>query len=296
MAAAKEMQDRIYKKLDEIPTLPAIVYELSRVINDPMASTGEVERIMANDVSMTTKVLKLANSAYYAIPGGVTSLARAIAYIGFDAVNQLVLSASIINALDVEGPTEFSLTKFWKHSIGVGIAAESIAKYINHPTPADMFTCGLVHDMGKIAIIAAEPQLLVDLSNHAITNKMSIHEAEEDMGYPRHGEIGLAMAERWLLPRQIQAVIRYHHEYDARKRGGITDDLNRVVDIVCLANLLIHALKFGNSGHRKVLGAPKALMERMQIDPQSDFKALLIRIKSDLERAADFIKLIGSDQ
>ncbi|MCB0343062.1 MAG: HDOD domain-containing protein [Pseudobdellovibrionaceae bacterium] len=295
MSAAKELHNRILKKLEEIPTLPAIVYELSRVINDPMASTKEVERIMANDVSMTAKVLKLANSAYYAIPGGVSNLSRAIAYIGFDAVNQLVLSASIINALDVEEPNEFDLNQFWKHSIGVGIAAETIAKYTGHPTPADLFTCGLVHDMGKVAIIAGEPQLIADISNHAVQNKVSFHDAEEAMDAPRHVELGLAMAERWLLPRQFQAVVRFHHENDPRKRGGITDDLNRAVDIVFLANLLIHALKFGNSGHSTVLGAPKTLMERMQIDPQKDFKALLIKIKGDLERAADFIKLIGSD-
>ena len=57
----------IAAKLDELPTLPSVIYELNRVINDPMSSTSDVERLMANDQSLTTKVLKLANSAYYAI-------------------------------------------------------------------------------------------------------------------------------------------------------------------------------------------------------------------------------------
>ena len=95
MAAPVLNQESLTSRLDELPTLPNIVYELSRVINDPMSSTKEVEALMANDPSLTAKVLKLVNSAYYAIPGGVTSLGRAIAHIGFDTVNQLVLCASM---------------------------------------------------------------------------------------------------------------------------------------------------------------------------------------------------------
>ncbi|RYZ75410.1 MAG: HDOD domain-containing protein, partial [Proteobacteria bacterium] len=138
----------IVDRLDELPTLPTIVYELSRVINDPMSSTGDVQKIMANDQSLTTKVLKLANSAYYAIPGGVSSLQRAIGYIGYDTIHQLVLSASIISALDAKSSADFDLTQFWKHAIGVAMAAETTARFVHYKTPSDLFTCGLVHDMG----------------------------------------------------------------------------------------------------------------------------------------------------
>ncbi len=109
-AAPKLSQDYLISKLDELPTLPTIVYELSQVIGDPMSSTSDVEDIMKNDQSLTTKVLRLVNSAYYAIPGGVSNLGRAIAYIGFDTVHQLVLSASIINALDVKDSNGFDLS------------------------------------------------------------------------------------------------------------------------------------------------------------------------------------------
>ena len=112
-AAVKLSEHDVTAKLDELPTLPSIVYELSKVINDPMSSTGDVEKLMSNDQSLTTKVLKLVNSAYYAIPGGVSSLSRAIAYIGFDTVNQLVLSASILSALETKEPTDFKLAEFY---------------------------------------------------------------------------------------------------------------------------------------------------------------------------------------
>src|ERR1700731_5475330 len=116
MVAREITPEAIVARLDELPTLPSIVYELSQVINDPMSSTGDVEKIMANDLSLTSKVLSLVNSAYYAIPGGVSSLSRAIGYIGFDTVSQLVLCASILKALEIKGPQRFDLNLFWKHS------------------------------------------------------------------------------------------------------------------------------------------------------------------------------------
>src|SRR4051794_25653694 len=113
MSAAQQLtRDAIVNHLDELPSLPTIVYELSRVINDPMSSTSDVEKLMANDQSLTAKVLSLVNSAYYAIPGGVNSLSRAIAYIGFDTINQLVLCASILKALETKGPQQFDINAF----------------------------------------------------------------------------------------------------------------------------------------------------------------------------------------
>lgn len=293
MSAVAITTDEISRKLDELPTLPSIVYELNEVINDPMSSTKDVEKIMANDVSMTTKVLKLANSAYYAIPGGVSSLSRAIAYIGFDTIQQLVLSASILQALETKGPTEFDMNEFWKHSIGVGIAGETIAKHLNHPLPADIFTCGLVHDMGKIALFVCDEDAMMTISKYAIENKMSFAEAEIALEAPKHTFVGKMLAEKWELPNQLKSSIALHHEKEPSKRGPISAELNQTIDIIYLANLLIHALKFGNSGHQKVLGAPKDVMGRLMINMDKDFKLLIKSIKDNLDKASDFIKIIG---
>lgn len=293
MSAAKKLtHEYIVDRLDELPTLPSIVYELTQVINDPMSSTTDIEKIMANDQSLTTKVLKLVNSAYYAIPGGVTSLSRAIAYIGYDAIQQLVLGSTIIEALEVNGPSEFDMNEFWKHSVGVGITAETIAKLINHPMPSDMFTCGLVHDMGKVALYSIAPEALMEISKYANEKKLSYFEAENTLGIPSHTLIGKLLAEKWALPTQIQAVIKNHHQQDPNLRGGLSADLNNSVDIIFLSNLLTHALKFGNSGHLKILGAPKDIMERLTINQQTDFKKLISNIKVNLDKASDFIRVI----
>ncbi len=295
MEARQLSQEAIAARLDELPTLPAIVYELSKVINDPMSSTSDVEKLMTNDQSMTAKVLRMVNSAYYAIPGGVNSVSRAIAYIGFDTVNQLVLSASILKALETKGPQRYDMNEFWKHSIGVGIAAETIAKHVNHPTPADLFTCGLIHDMGKVALYTLEQEVMLSIVKLAEEKQISYSDAEIEMGIPQHTVIGQLLANKWRLPNTITASIAFHHTKDITQRTGLKQDMHRNIDIVFLANLLTHALKFGKSGHSKVHGAPKDVLERLGINPEKDLKVVLTDIRTSLDKAQDFLRVLGGN-
>lgn len=292
-AAEKISYDRIIAKLDELPTLPTVVHELSRIISDPMSSTGDIEKVMEKDQSLTAKVLKLANSAYYAIPGGVKTLARAVAYLGYDTVNQLVLAASIFDSLKVKGPPPaFDINKFWQHSIGVGMASEVIAKQIKYKNPSDMFTCGLIHDIGKVALLVVEMETLMAISQAASEKNLSFDEAEDQLGFPKHTVIGQMLAIKWNLPVQIQSCVRYHHQRETNMRGGISVEMTQQVDIVMLANLMIHALKFGNSGYNKVVGAPKVLFERLNIGV-ADLPKVTKDIQAALQSADNFLKLIS---
>lgn len=294
-AAEKYTVEGILERVRELPTLPSIVYELSNVINDPMSSTKEVEQIMEKDQSVTAKVLKLVNSAYYSIPGGVSSLSRAIAFLGFDTVNQLVLSSSVIETLNVKSEV-FKVSDFWVHSMGVGIAAECIAKKVKYPMPSDAFTGGLIHDMGKVVLLTLEPDLFISVVELANKEDLSFIEAEQKLGMSSHVQVGAVLAEQWRLPMFLRSAIKHHHTLELERRvGSLTPDLHRLIDIVCLANLLVHALKFGNGGHQKVLNVKKDLMLRLSLDPQQDLKPLVQSIKQNLDKASDFIRILGGE-
>jgi putative nucleotidyltransferase with HDIG domain len=292
-AAARLSAQDIASRLDELPTLPTIVYELSRVINDPMSSTSEIEKIMSSDPSMTTKVLKLANSAYYAIPGGVASLQRAIAYIGYDAIHQLVLSSSVIKALEVKPGSAFDAVSFWKHSIGVAMAAELIAKRVGTKNPGDFFTMGLIHDMGKIALHLVEPDLFDSAMKLAKENSLNLFEAELKFDLLRHGTVGQLLAQKWKLPISMQAAVAHHHHRDVETRGPLSAELNRAVDIVFLANILIHALQFGQPGPGRPVGIPREALDRLAL-PAEAVKELIEKLRQQLATADAFLKVIGS--
>jgi len=283
----------LLNKVSELPTLPTIIYELSRLINNPMSSTKSIEQVMVKDQSLTTKVLKLANSAYYAIPGGVTTVARAIGFLGFDTVNQIVLSTSIIKAFKGPAGVKFDINQLWQHAIGVAMASETIGKFIRYQKSPDLFTCGLVHDMGKVILCQVDPELLGVIIQTAAENKSTFLEAERKLKTTTHMQLGAILAKRWQLPMAIQSCIAFHHEESPERRSGLSAELGKSVDIVYLANILIHELHFGNSGHDKVVAAPNEILERLGIKADQ-MPELMKKIEEHLEQAESFLNIIQS--
>lgn len=294
-ATSKTNVDLILSRLEEIPSLPPVVYELSRIINDPLSSATEVERVMNNDPAITAKVLKLANSAYYSVPGGVANLSKAIAFLGYDTLQQLVLSTSIMQALKVSRPISFDMNQFWRHSIGSAMTAETLAKRVGIKIPADLFTCGLVHDMGKLVWYMIDQDTFMNTVEIAEKDDLSFFEAEQKSEILPHTHMGYLLAKKWLLPASIQMSILYHHERNQEERKNVSPDLNQYVDVVFASNLFVQALKFGNSGHKKLGGLPKQVFERLGLEP-NDLKELTVRVKKALDNAETFLAVILGEQ
>lgn len=293
MGAKKITYNDLQERLNDLPTLPTVVQELNRIIADPMSSIRDVEEVMLQDQSLTTKVLTLANSAYYAIPGGVSNLSRAIGFLGFDTVHQLVIAASVFSTLKIKGEVKFDLIQFWKHSIGVAIVSESLAEHIGHKQPSDLFTCGLVHDMGKIAIAMLNNELLDEIAEHATTNKISFIAAERQLESMTHTRIGKILGEKWKLPLPVQNCVLYHHEPNTQLRSGLSAEMNQYVDLVFLANCLVHAIRFGNSGYKTAPLMPKEVLSRLNIKTD-EIAALVKAFKEPLAAAEGFLKILES--
>tara|TARA_B100001248_G_scaffold261706_1_gene253768 strand:+ start:7894 stop:8790 length:897 start_codon:yes stop_codon:yes gene_type:complete len=298
MSTAEKLPEKVdyeylTSKLEELPTLPSIVSEISQVINDPMSTPKDIEDLMLNDQSLTTKVLKLINSAYYSIPGGIDDLGRAIGYLGYDAIYQLVLATSVFQSLKVDGEPSFDINEFWKHSIGVAIASEAIAKHVQYKNPQELFTAGLIHDIGKIAILKVEPNVLSEVCAYAAEKKITMIEAEEDLNTYKHNIVGFILTEKWKISGIFAPTIKYHHTVDTAARVGVSPEVNLAVDIVMFANIFMHNLDFGNSGYDKKLSIPPELFKRLNIQ-SDDIKDLAKTLKTSLHAAEHFLKVIGS--
>ena len=183
----KPQVEELLHKLESLPTLPSIMYEMNRIINDPSSSAGDVTKVMEKDQSLTLKVLKVINSAYYAIPGGITSLHRAIAYLGYDTINQLVLAASVFKVMNRVSSSAFSLQEFWKHSVGVAMTAETLAKWCNHlKSLRVLHRRTLALDSGKLALYHVAPDVLDAIVAEAKDKNLSMIDAELNLGVTNH--------------------------------------------------------------------------------------------------------------
>lgn len=266
------------QKMESIPSLPSVVMELVKLIDNPLTSSGQIEALLAKDQGLTLKVLKLANSAYYAVPGGASTLKRAVVYLGMNTIKQLVMTASVMSTFKkIDSPT-FPLVEFWKHSFAVGLASDIIAKRLKVAGGDEAFICGLTHDLGKLVLLLIDKDLFLKVVSNAKSNKMTIVESELSLGVPSHALLGALLAKKWKLPEGLQYVLQHHHTEDAKSREGLSPGQNQLVDVVLVANQIVHSMSYGNSGYDVI---PKISLEAIN------------RLSLEMETKADwYLKVV----
>lgn len=278
----------ILEKLNDIPTLPIVATKVTELINDPNSSSGDIADVLKKDQVLTAKVLKLINSPYYGIPGEVTDIKRALAYLGFNTLAQLVLSVSVISLFTDKKNSRFSMQDFWKHALGTAVVSETIAKKVSYPKPEECFTCGLLHDIGKIVLLQIAPsefQKIVELTEK---EKISFSEAERRLEVPNHGYLGEYIADKWRLPMVIRMSIRYHHT-DVANMETMLASIKPAVQIVSLANQLVVQGNIGYSGDASgglitpEMLAPLALSE-------GELAGIMDRAAKDIDNASGFLR------
>src|SRR5262245_48659826 len=104
------------RALDSLPTLPVVALRLGEVVHSKNASVQHVVEVLRSDPATSAKLLRLVNSPYFGIPGGVTDVARAIPFIGFNTLYQLVLSITVLDTLRVGG-SALDARALWTHSL-----------------------------------------------------------------------------------------------------------------------------------------------------------------------------------
>src|ERR1041384_308016 len=164
MSDLKEKRvELILQQLDELPTLPTVALRVLEVTRSDESSTADVVKLISSDQSLTARILQLVQRADLGAHD-VTTLDRAVSLLGFEWARSAVLAGSVFQAFkgtDGKPSSHFNRDDFWKHSIAVAVCAESLALAMPAEKKIDAteaFVCGLLHDLGKVALDAALPK------------------------------------------------------------------------------------------------------------------------------------------
>ncbi len=249
-------------KISDLPTLPSVVHQTIQVVNNPNSSIRQISEMLSQDPSLSLRVLRLANSSYYAIPGGATTIERAVTALGIDNVSQMVFTAAVFSQFDLRAVSPFDVREFWKHSLGVAVASETIAREVGLRDSSMIFLAGLVHDIGKLAHFQIAKEGWLTVCGHAHANAFTILESERILGAVSHDALGYELVRQWQLPLIIQEVVQMHHS--AESTGATPVGAHpQAVGVVYLANLLVHSMKFGSGGHGVVRNPSKEIVKRV---------------------------------
>jgi HD-like signal output (HDOD) protein len=213
------------------------------LVDNPKTSAASLARLISTDQSLTAKILKLANSAYYGFPREISTVNMAIVVMGFNSVRDMGLSLSVFDAFkEVPGAASFDLSQFWEHSIGCGVAAKLLARRYHHRYAGEAFVAGLLHDIGKVVLDQYLHADFLEIMKRTNDNVQTLDEAEMAVTGTSHGEIGGWLADKWRLPHVISESIRFHHSPWEATREPV------LVALVSVANYLCHLSGIGRSG------------------------------------------------
>ena len=146
---------KVRNYISKMPSFSNTVTKVLEICNDPNTSPNDLNRIISLDPVLTGQVMKVINSAYYALPSKITSLTRAIIMLGLNTVKNLALSTAALKSLGgAESFQALSMEDFWVHSICTGVTAKSLAVIKGMPVAQreEYFVAGLLHDLGKIPL------------------------------------------------------------------------------------------------------------------------------------------------
>jgi putative nucleotidyltransferase with HDIG domain len=291
--AQKSKSNREYtqllERLNDIPTLPIVAIRVNELINDPMSSGKQIAEVLKKDQVLTAKILKLANSSYYAIPGGVRDVQRALAFLGFNTIAQLILGLSIFSIFSKISEDDFSMQSFWKHALATAICSEAIAKKLELSKPEEAFTCGLLHDIGKLVMHEIDPERFSAIVAESKKQKSGFIDVEREWDLPGHTYLGEIVATKWGLPQTIQSVIRYHHQ-DVSEMDTLLPSVKPMIHVVRLANSICVKNEIGKSGDCSKDFDLTALLKPLKTQNWS-LKEIEYRLMKDMERAGAFLSV-----
>ena len=216
-ALVKKLAQRINDGDFDLPPMPDILARLNQCLGGE-GSAHEVMKIIMADQILTVKILKVVNSAFYALPNPVTSLQHAIAYVGFKAIVNIVTAHAVSRVYQGQG---VRLQEILRHSLLSAFIAQRIAQTVGFDEE-EAFVCGLLHDIGKTVLINL-------LSGEELTAT-----ARDQLLASYHPQAGALVAVKWNLPQVVKQAIRYHHAPDQ------TPEHRDAAEIAFLANHLAH--------------------------------------------------------
>lgn len=273
---------KIYSKIDEIPTLPAVVPKLLSLIESDKTNASDIADVISNDPALASKILKVANSAYYGFSQQISSLKLAMPLLGNNMVRSLALSIGVIRNLPSgRKSANFSDKGLWVHSLAVATLMQELGKrFAKGKNKEHLFIVGLLHDIGKIVLNQFFGELfqrvLEEVNNQEIER---LHIVERRLIGFDHGEVGAMLLKRWNFPDVVNNSISAHHKVGVPEGTNAHD-----LAMLRIANALPQELGLGQEGNPvpPVISEQDLKVVQMGENELEDMKAYLLGVKDDI--------------
>ena len=228
----------------ELPFEPTLLPGLfASTSSAAMSSTAHVAALVERSQGLASRVLRLANSAYYGMQTEISSLTHAIRLLGLNEVRVIVLQLGVASAIrKLNLPKYYPFQEQWEHQLLTANLGKAMAKAIpatafstESASPDDIYAAGLLHDVGKMLIAANCPDDWQAINDLAACEEIPFYQAEEDYWGIDHSVAGARLVTFWGLPPRLTEVVGWHH---APRHAGA--EFKNATSILAAANILSH--------------------------------------------------------
>lgn len=287
METAREDVLKTLLDTPDLPTLPDVVVRLYATIDDVDSSADDLTTILSSDSSMTSRLLRLANSAFFHTRFPIESVRQAVVVIGFEGVRSLALATSVIDMFGRKNQPVFNPRDFWLHSLGAARAAELLVEASRRCTyPEAAFTAGLLHDIGRFALALSCTPGYQSAVEMARDGAMPLPDAERAVLGISGAEAGAWMLKTWKLPDTIRRAVAFQHAPWAYEGPGQAD-----VAAVSLASSFSRLAAYGEGGESDTPTLSGDALETIGID-EVTAQRILETLERQREEAAEMLEMM----
>jgi len=272
----------IIAKVGNLPSLPTVAARINAELENEALTAKRLGAIIAEDPSLTSRLLRLANSAFYGMPRQIASIDRAVMMLGFDTVKNLALSLSIFSFFKQGISPAIDVIGLWNHSVGVAVAARILTAITNPKLAEQAFLFGIVHDIGKIALISQCLSEMEEVVRQVNQDSQPQAVAEDKVFGFTHQKIGALLIREWKFPEAIVLAVKAHHDLPPSLKDADQDTVH-LTRALCVANQLAKALALGVSTNpiREVI--PAVLWGQLGVNRQ-ELPKLSATVREDYQR------------
>ena len=259
------LSSAIVDSISTLPQFPENVLLVQRLISDPKSEIADIARQISMDPALTADLLKTVNSAQYMLAKKMDSIAEAVKMLGMRGIKNLLYSYGTQKILGDDSSAQKAL---WEHSYKVAFYAYNLIKNFRKDRNLldDIYSGGILHDMGKIVFSSVHPDLLAKIKSFCSDKGLPASTFENFAAGMNHAEIGARIAEKWNFPDGLVACIRYHHSPESSPK-----QFQDMVDTVYLANIFC-LLENGDASFEQI---ESGVLERFGIKSKAQIQALL---------------------
>ena len=277
----KKLKDKIYSKIDELPTLPVVIPKLLGLIENEESDVSDITEVISRDLALTSKILKVANSAYYGFPQQILKLEHAVALLGYNMVKSLALSIGVIKTFPHgKKSSSFSVEGLWLHSLSVATMMQELGKrFAKENSEEPLFVIGLLHDVGKVVLY----QFFGDLFQQALekTNKpeeLTLHAAEQEVIGIDHCQVAGMLLTRWKFPDIIVNPIAFHYHSEISEGTDPVD-----IAMLRIANIIDQETGLEDKGNATVSNVYQSDLAVLEMNDEDfdDMKTYSYSIKDE---------------